>query len=224
MRLSGRLHGSAFPRSLGNYLAATGGRVVTTSDCTPAPGCSSSGASIFSQVGALHWRTFAESMPKPCYPNDTSSYVPRHAPAIYYTRIPRAVCRSDMVALPSRAIKLKRTFTWITPNLQHDMHNGTLAQASACLKGFLGGTHGLLHRQPYTRGHTAIFVWFDSPGGGGTTSTLIPFIVISPSTAHTLARKPLNQYSALRGWEAMLGLHCLANACHANGTRIPFHL
>jgi hypothetical protein len=213
-----------FPRSLGNYLAATGGRVITTSDCTPSPECSSGGPNIFSQVGGLHWRTFAESMPTPCDPNNTSLYVPRHAPAIYYRRIPRAVCRRDMVTLPTHAIKLKRTFTWITPNLQHDMHDGTPAQASRWLQGFLGGTHGLLHRRPYTRGHTAVFIWFDSPSGNGSVRTPIPFIVISPSTPHKLARKPLNQFSALRGWEGMLGLPCIGNACDANGTRLPFHL
>jgi hypothetical protein len=213
-----------YPRSLGNYLAATGGRVITTSDCLPGPGCSSSGPNIFSQVGGLHWRTFAESMPRPCDPNNTSLYVPRHAPAVYYRRIPRAVCRRDMVTLPAHAIKLKRTFTWITPNLQHDMHDGTPAQASSWLQGFLGGSHGLLHRRPYTRGHTAVFIWFDSAGGNGSLSTPLPFIVISPSTPHKLARKALNQYSALRGWEGMLGLPCIANACHVNSTRLPFHL
>jgi phosphatidylinositol-3-phosphatase len=213
-----------YPRSLGNYLAATGGRVVTTSDCTPGPGCSSNGPNIFSQVGGLHWRTFAESMPRPCDASNTSLYVPRHAPAVYYRRIPRAVCRRDMVTLPTHRIKLKRTFTWITPNLQHDMHDGTPAQASSWLQGFLGGSHGLLHRRPYTRGHTAVFIWFDSAGGSGSVSTPLPFIVISPSTPHKLARKALNQYSALRGWEGMLGLPCIANACRVNGTRLPFHL
>ena len=213
-----------FPRSLGNYLAATGGRVVTTSDCTPGPECSSGGRNIFSQVGRLHWRTFAESMPTPCDPNNRSLYVPRHAPPIYYTRIPRAVCRRDMVTLPSHPLKLKRTFTWIAPNLQHDMHDGSLAQASRWLKAFLGGPHGVLHRRPYTRGHTAIFIWFDSAGGNATVRTPIPFIVISPSTPHKLALKPLNEYSALRGWEGMLGLPCIANACDVNGTRLPFRL
>lgn len=213
-----------FPRSLGNYLAATGGRVVTTSDCTPGPGCESGGPNIFSQVGGKHWRTFAESMPRPCYRQDTSLYAPRHAPAAYYTRIPRVVCQRDMVTLPSHAIKLKRTFTWITPNLRHDMHDGTPAQASSWLHAFLGGSHGLLHRRPYTRGHTAVFIWFDSPGGSGSLATPIPFIVISPSTPHKLARKPLNHYNALRGWEGMLGLPCIGGACDVTGTRLPFHL
>ncbi len=213
-----------FPRSLGNYLAATGGRVITPTDCTPGPECSSGGPNIFSQVGGLHWRTFAESMPTPCHAANTSLYVPRHAPAIYYTRIPRAVCRRDMVTMPSHPLKLKRTFTWIAPNLQHDMHDGSLSQASSWLQGFLGGPHGLLHRRPYTRGHTAVFIWFDSAGGGDSVRTPIPFIVISPSTPHKLALKPLNQYGALRGWEGMLGLPCIANACDANGTRRPFRL
>jgi hypothetical protein len=213
-----------FPRSLGNYLAATGGRVITTSDCTPSVDCSSGGANIFSQVGSRQWRTFAESMPTPCDPTNSSLYVPRHAPAIYYTRIPRSVCRRNMVALPSHAIKLKREFTWITPNLLHDMHDGTPAQASSWLQSFLGGPNGLLHRQPYTRGHTAVFIWFDSAGGNGSLSTPLPFIVISPSTPHKLAGKALNQFSALRGWEGMLGLPCVASACDANGTRRPFHL
>ena len=95
-----------FPRSLPNYLGATGGATVTTSDCVPGPGCSSSRSSIFSQVGGLHWRLFAESMPAPCYRQNTSLYVPRHAPAVYYTRIPRAVCGRDMVALPSHPLEL----------------------------------------------------------------------------------------------------------------------
>ncbi len=213
-----------FPRSLGNYLAATGGRVVTTSDCTPGPECSSAGPNIFSQVGGLHWRTFAESMPRPCYGSDTSVYVPRHAPALYYLRIPRAVCHRDVVTLPSHPLKLRKTFTWIVPNLRHDMHDGTPAQASSWLQSLLGGPGGLLHRRPYTRGHTAIFIWFDSAGGSGSVRTPIPFIVISPSTPHKRAIKPLNQFSALRGWEGMLGLPCVANACDVNGTRLPFHL
>jgi hypothetical protein len=133
----------------------------TTSDCTPGPECSSGGPNIFSQIGGLHWRTFAESMPTPCDPNNTSLYVPRHAPAIYYTRIPRAVCRRDTVTIPAHRLKFKRTFTWITPNLQHDLHDGSLSQASRWLTGFLGGTHGAVHRRPYTRGHTAVFIRFD---------------------------------------------------------------
>ncbi len=80
------------------------------------------------------------------------------------------VCRADVVPLPSHRLKLRRRFTWIVPNLQHDMHDGSPAQASAWLRSFLGGTHGLLHRRPYTRGHTAVFIWFDSASQTGRTA------------------------------------------------------
>jgi phosphatidylinositol-3-phosphatase len=213
-----------FPRSLPNYLAATGGRIVTTADCLPGPGCRSGRGNIFSQLGGRNWRVFGESMPRPCYGGNTRLYVSRHAPALYYTRIPRAVCRADVVPLPSHRLKLKRKFTWIVPNLQHDMHDGTPAQASAWLKSFLGGTHGVLHRRPYTRGHTAVFIWFDSASQTGSVATPIPYIVISPSTPAKVAVRPLNHFSSLRTWESMLHLPCRGAACFVRGLRIPFHL
>jgi phosphatidylinositol-3-phosphatase len=200
-----------FPRSLPNYLGATSGNIATTSDCLPGPGCESARANIFSQVGGLHWRTFAESMPTPCDRQNTSLFVPRHAPAIYYTRIPAAICRRDVLPLPARTPEFKRTFTWITPNLRDDMHDGTPAQASTWLQGFLGGAH-------------AIFIWFDSAGGSGSVRTPLPFIVISPSTPARLALRPLDHYSALRAWEGMLHLSCANNACGATGLRKAFNL
>jgi hypothetical protein len=213
-----------FPRSLPNYLAVTGGRIVTTSDCLPGPGCQSGRGNIFNQLGRRHWRLFAQSMPSPCYRKDTSLFAARHAPALYYTRILRSTCRADVVPLPSHPLKLRRRFTWITPNLQHDMHDGTPAQASAWLQAFLGGTHGLLHRRPYTRGHTAVFIWFDSSSGSGTVATPIPFIVISPSTPAKRAVRAMNHYSALRAWESMLHLPCRGAACFVRGLRRPFNL
>jgi hypothetical protein len=213
-----------YPRSLPNYLGATSGGFPVTSDCLPGPGCRSGAANIFSQVGGRNWRSFAESMPRPCDPADTSLFVPRHVPAIYYTRVSRTSCRRNVVPLGSRPPELKRMFTWITPNLQHDMHDGTPAQAGSWLQSFLEGPSGLLHRRPYTRGHTAIFIWFDSAGGSGSARTPIPFIVISPSTPARVVTRPLNHYSALRAWESMLRVHCAGNACRATGLRRPFRL
>lgn len=213
-----------FPRSLPNYLGATSGSVATTGDCLPGPRCESTRANIFSQVRGLHWRTFAESMPTACDRTNTNLYVPRHAPAVYYTRIPRAICASDMLPLPTHIPEFKRTFTWIAPNLRHDMHDGTPAQASAWLQGFLGGVHGVLRSRPYTRGHTAIFIWFDSSSASGSVRTPIPLIVISPSTPARLVSLPLDHYSALRAWEGMLHLRCANQACGATGLRNAFGL
>jgi phosphatidylinositol-3-phosphatase len=163
-------------------------------------------------------------MPTPCDHTETSLYVPRHAPAVYYTRIPPSVCARDMVALPAHRLELRREFTWIAPNLQHDMHDGSPAQASAWLQSFLGGSQGLLQGRAYRDGHTAIFIWFDTAGGSGTTTTPIPFIVISPSTPAGAVGAALNHYSALRAWESMLRLPCRRAACVSSGLRRAFKL
>jgi hypothetical protein len=213
-----------FPQSLPNYLAATGGRRVTTGDSVPAPGCRSGRGNIFSQLGRAGWRTFAESMPSPCHRRDAGLFVPRHAPALYYTRIRPATCRADVVPLPAHRLKLKRRFTWIVPNLRHDMHDGSPSQAGAWLRSFLGGPRGVLHRRPYTRGRTAVFIWFDTASGTDSIATPIPFIVISPSTPAKRATRPMNQFSALRAWESMLHLPCRGAACDVRGLRLPFNL
>jgi acid phosphatase len=54
-----------YPRSLPNYLGATGGRIVTPQDCLPGAGCQSRRGNIFNQLGRPNWRLFAESMPLP---------------------------------------------------------------------------------------------------------------------------------------------------------------
>jgi hypothetical protein len=213
-----------FPRSLPNYLGATSGTVPTTADCLPGPECSTGAGNIFSQLGPRNWRTLAESMPRPCDTANTSLYVPRHAPAVYYTRVPRSVCRRNVVGLPGGRFRLRREFTWIVPNLRHDMHDGTPAQASSWLHTFLEGRNGLLRRAPYTRGRTAVFIWFDSAGASGSVRTPIPFIVISPSTPARRITRPLDHFSSLRAWEGMLGLACWHAACDAPGLRLAFRL
>jgi hypothetical protein len=49
-------------------------------------------------------------------------------------------------------------------------------------------------------------------------------IVISPSTPHVRTALALNDYSALRVWERMLGLPCVNAACNAPAMGKPFHL
>jgi phosphatidylinositol-3-phosphatase len=216
--------GLRFP-SLPNYIAATSGQLSITRDCTPAPGCESGAPSIFGQVGSSHWQGLAQSMPHPCTLKNAGLYVPRHMPAAYYTRPKvRGACRARLVPLGSRPT-LGAAFTWIAPDLRHDLHNGTIAQASAWLQGFLAGPNGVLHRRPYTDGRTAIFIWFDTPAGSQSIATPIPMIVVSPSTRPgTVATPSYTHYGALLTWERMLGRSCLAHACGARAFREAFHL
>jgi phosphatidylinositol-3-phosphatase len=214
-----------FPRSLPNYLAVTsGGTDGITVDCVPGPGCETSKRSIFTELGASHWRTWAEAMPAPCFGADTSLYVPRHLPDLYYSRISRATCVANTRPIVGALRPITRSFVWITPDLQHDMHDGTPAQASAWLHAFLAGSHGILRSSTYQAGHMAVFIWFDSAGGSGSRATRIPLLVIAPSVGHRLVRTPLTDYHLLHGWEGLLGLPCLGGACDVSGFDTLFHL
>jgi hypothetical protein len=215
---------SHFPHSLPTYIASTSGRVTITGDCTPGPACSSPDASIFSQLGQAGWRTFGESMPAPCFGANATPYVARHVPPLYYIRITDATCEADVRPLPASTPTRWRRFTWISPNEVHDMEQGSIGQASTWLTAFLEGPRGVLKRPPYTNGHTAVFIWFDTGGDTDTVATPLPFIVISPSTPHTTTARAVDDMSALRVWERMLGLPCLNDACSASGMAFPFHL
>jgi hypothetical protein len=213
-----------FPHSLPTYLASTSGRVSVTGDCLPGPACQSTAANIFSQLGDSGWNVFGESMPAACTKTNSGDYVTRHLPALYYTRISAAACHADVLSLPAPFPPVTRKFTWIAPNRQDNMEVGTPAAASAWLSNFLEGKAGLLTHRPYSQGHTAIFIWFDTGTDTDTVDTPLPFIVISPSTPHTHTSAALNDYSALRVWERMLGVSCINQACTAPAMGSAFNL
>ena len=215
---------AGFPHSLPEYMAATSGVMSFSGDCVPGKSCQSAGANIFSQLGDTGWRAFGESMPSACAKTNLGNYVTRHLPPLYYTRISQAACTANVLPLPATFGPTRRKLVWIAPDRIDDMEVGTNAQASAWLANFLEGPAGILTHAPYTNGHTAVFIWFDTGADTDPVSTPLPFIVISPSTPHVHASLALNDYSALRVWERMLGVPCLASACSAPAMGNAFHL
>lgn len=219
-----RFHAAHVPRSLPNYIAATSGRVTITGDCTPSRSCRSGSQNIFSQLGPRNWRLFAESMPGRCVAQNRGQYVPRHAPAVYYTRIRRSTCRRDMLPLPKTPKPPRRKFTWVAPNLMHDMHDGSLGEAATWLHHYLAGTHGLLRSRGYRSGHTAVFVWFDTGSGSDSLGTPIPLIVVSRHTPRRHFTKAITNYELLRTWEGLFRLPCINLTCRAHTLTRTFRL
>jgi phosphatidylinositol-3-phosphatase len=215
---------SHFPHSLPTYIASTSGQVSITGDCLPSGSCQSGAMNVFAQMGPTGWRAYGQSMPSPCAKTNSGDYVTRHLPPLYYTRTTHASCVANVLPLPNLLGHLNRRFTWIAPDQQRDMEVGTPAQASTWLHAVLEGSSGILTHKPYTQGHTAVFIWFDTGGNTDNVSTRLPFIVISPSTPHVHTALALNDFSALRVWERMLGVSCLKSACTAAGMGKPFRL
>jgi phosphatidylinositol-3-phosphatase len=235
--------------SLPNYVGATSGLLLSSlsqflTDCNPSRRCSTRAASIFSQGET--WKAYEESMPSDCDKKNPGDYAVRHNPPPYFSTLsfckPKRLVRhgakisfdvpytqlsSDLAAdtLPA--------FSFVTPNLIDDMHDGTVADGDSWL-----ATHlpTILDSSEYSAGHVAVFITWDEgepesnvgencvadPAGTG---CLVPTIVVSPSTpVGTTSGAFYDHYSLLRTTEELLGLPLLGQAATAASLAPGFNL
>ena len=124
---------------------------------------------------------------------------------------------------------LSARFTFVTPNLCHDMHSCPTQSDSttevrtgdAWLASFLPK---VVATPEYASGSTVVFVTFDESEGGS--SQQVPTFVISPSTPRgARSGAPFTHYSLLRTTEELLGLSpYLGAAASAPSMRAAFGL
>jgi phosphatidylinositol-3-phosphatase len=125
-------------------------------------------------------------------------------------------------------------FSFITPNLIDDSHNGTVADGDTWLSRNLPT---ILSSAEYRNGSTVIFITWDEGEGGGYASgehcatnasdisCHIAAVVISPSTeAGTQSGTLFNHYSLLATAEQLLGLSKLGQAASAVTMTKAFNL
>ncbi|MGI8753917.1 MAG: alkaline phosphatase family protein [Acidimicrobiales bacterium] len=223
--------------SLPNYLAAVSGQDYARSpfdgDCTPGGSCLITAPSIFGQeVAAGHpWRSYQEGMPTACDRSGSGSYAPKHNPAVYAADA-RSTCQSsdlplgtvtsgsltgDVVAgrLPS--------FSILTPNLDHDMHDGTVAEGDAWLEPWLDR---ITAGPDYQQGRLAVLITWDEGSGSGHNRSHVPLYVLSASTPPgTRVGVPLDHLSLLRTAEQLTGVGPpLGRAGGAAAFASAFHL
>ncbi len=234
--LATNYHNISHP-SLPNYLAATSGRdrdglpVLSWLDCSPSAVCDTSAASIFGQGET--WKAYQESMPSNCARSNSGEYAVRHNPPPYYEKL--SGCASHDVPyaqlVTDLAANAMPAFSFITPNLIHDMHDGTIAQGDAWLASHLPA---ILTSAAYRAGNTAIFITWDEGSGGhpaencaetSDASCHIATIVVSPSTrAGSISGILFNHYSLLGTTEQLLGLARLGQASSYPTMTAAFHL
>jgi hypothetical protein len=211
--------------SLPNYIAMTSG---STQGITDDGGPSSDPlavSSLFSQLGS-GWRSLEEGMPSNCDLSDSGDYAVRHDPAAYYTNI-RAQCAQQDVPLGATP-DVSARFTFVTPNLCHDMHSSSCTSDSTTE--VQAGDQWLSHFLPsvlaspeYRAGRTAVFITWDEDDYSSTqhVATLVVAPTVPAGSAPTLT---FDHYSLLRTTEEMLGLPLLGNAAGASSMRASFHL
>ena len=204
--------------SLPNYIAMTSGSTQGITDDSGPSAHPLNVASIFSQVGSTGWRSLEESMPSNCLLSNSGQYAVRHNPAAYYTNI-RTACASRDVPLGSTP-DVSARFTFVTPNLCHDMHDCSVSTGDTWLKGFLPK---VFSSAAYQGGRTAVFLTWDEDDHSQ--SNHIATLVIAPSVgAGTTSSTVFNHYSMLRTTEQLLGLGFLGQASTATSMRSAFNL
>jgi phospholipase C len=231
-------HVSTHP-SLPNYLTATSGiaqsqlPILAYLDCDVSSLCDSSAKSIFGQGES--WKAYEDSMPSDCYKSNSGEYAVRHNPPVYYTSL--SGCATRDVPYTHLATDLADNtlpaFSFITPNLIDDMHDGTIADGDTWLSKNLPA---ILDSKPYQAGSTVIFITWDEGSGGypiedcddttvTDTSCIVPTIVISPTTpAGARSASFFDHYSLLATSEQLLGLPKLGSAASAPTMTAAFHL
>jgi hypothetical protein len=203
--------------SLPNYIALTSGSTQGITDDNPPSSHPLNVASIFSQLDPGNWRSLEESMPSNCDQTDSGEYAVRHNPAAYYVNLSDCATLDVPYSL-STAPDLSAKFTFVTPNLIDDMHDGTIGQGDSWLSQFLPK---VLSSSEYQAGKTAVYITWDEDDG--TQSNQVATIVIAPSvTPGTQSATLFNHYSMLRTTEEQLGLGLLGNAATATSMRSAF--
>jgi predicted small secreted protein len=219
-----RSYGVTHP-SLPNYLALTSGATHgITTDCTD---CHVGARNIVDQLDAagLSWKAYMEGLPQPCFlGGGAGRYAKKHDPFAYYDDVASdaARCRR-IVPLTQLTTDLRRgtlpTYSFISPDLCHDMHDCDVATGDRFLAGLVPsllralGPHGFL-----------VLTWDEgsSDAGccGGAAGGRILTLVAGPDVRRGARwAAPVDHYGVLATTEDALGLPRLGAAADArNGS------
>jgi phosphatidylinositol-3-phosphatase len=174
--------------SLPNYLALVSGSTHgVTIDCVDCPQRGPTIGSLLTHSGRT-WGSYAEG-----YPSGLR-FVKKHVPFLYFpggSAHVHPLGAFDPARLPA--------FSFVTPDLCHDMHNCSIGTGDAWLAGFI--------KPLLSVKRTAVFVVFDEGrsdlGGGGAVALLVAGTAVKPHSRYT---RPTSHYGLLRTIEAALGV------------------
>ena len=207
--------------SISALMHLTAGATVTTDDSTPDTFKVDNIVRHLAQKG-LTFRSYQEQLPQPGFLGLWSGpYVKRHNPLAYFSEVANSNLRFNLVPLPQLASDLAHHFAanynYVTPDLNHDAHDGSLQTADEWLQHYLPPI--LAQPEFQTGGDGLLFITFDEGNLGdvdfrcnaGTTAQncggRVLTVVVGPNVKRGF------QSSAFYNHESLL-----ATVCHALGT------
>lgn len=205
-----------------NYLAIFSGSTHGVTDNDPHDLDAPSLADQLERAG-MTWRVFAENLPDGgCFtgeratdgPDGDGVYVRKHNPAISFTAISGSPDRCANIQ-PLRDFRPEAAnFSWIVPNLCHDMHDCSVAEGDAWLASIVPR---ILESPDFGPGGSgALYITFDESDGEATDNEIVTAVIGPTAQAGTRSGVAHSHYSLLRTIESSLGVPCLAQACEAN--------
>ena len=218
--------------SLPNYVALWSGDTQgINSDCGVGSNCQPSGPTVWGQTIAAGEtaKAYQESMTSNCQTSSGGAYVARHGPWPYFTdATEQAACAANDVPLGTtsggnllndvQSGNLPVTGE-ITPNLDNDAHDGSLAQADTWLQGWLPV---IMAGPDYQSGNLTIVVTFDEDDSSQGNN--VPLVVIDPRLSNVQVTGTFNHYSLTRWLDDNAGVSPLRNAASAPDLRAAFGL
>jgi hypothetical protein len=213
--------------SLPNYIGLLAGSPLgIRSDCRR---CHQPGRNLVDQLDAarISWKAYYQSLPAPCSAAvSAGAYAKKVNPFAHFDDIRSSPARCHRVVPLSwlgpdlRHRRLPR-FAVITPDLDHDMHSGSVARADT----FLHRLYQELAGSSAWRPGTLLVVTFDegksSRGIGGRGGGHVATIVVGPGVPRGRDPTSYDHYALLRSIKRRFGLGLLRNAAAPASRTIP---
>jgi hypothetical protein len=171
----------------------------------------------------LTWKSYQESMGASCGLTSHGTYAVKHNPFVYFADVngwdgskfaPGARCTDHVVDYSQLATDLGAgqvpDYVFITPNLQHDMHDGSVATGDAWLA---AEVPKILASDAYKNGGALFILWDE----GSAQADDPPFIAVSPNAKPGFVSKTTYDTSSfLLTVQTMLGVEALPCATQPN--------
>jgi hypothetical protein len=170
------------------------------------------------ELGGLTWKTYQESMGAPCGLKSHGRYAAKHNPFVFFDDIngwdgtqfqPSQRCIDHVVDYAQLDADIAAgavpNYVFITPNLDNDMHDGSIADGDA----WLSREVPKILATPAFRDGGVLFLLWDE-GSGKPVGDDPPFIAISPNVnAGMKSQVEYDTSSYLKTVETVLGLGAL---------------
>lgn len=204
-------HGASFTRSFAtthpsepNYLALFSGSThgITNDSCPNTFTERNLGSEL--RAAGDTFAGYSESLPRNGYSGCSfGPYARKHNPWADFSDLPRSTNR-PFTSLPARFSALP-TLSVIVPNLNHDMHDGTVGQGDRWLRQHLGRYARAAERD----GGLFIVTWDEDDGSA---SNRISTIVVGTDVRPGRYSERINDYRLLRTLESVYGLPLLGHS------------